>query len=401
GILKSGAAYLPIDPEYPAERIAYLVGDAAPGVVLTDRHLDVPSLLIGDPAMVAAWDRQPTGTPDVSVRAASAAYVIYTSGTSGTPKGVTVTHAGVGGFAAGLCGRAGVGGSGRVLRSASLSFDASVLELVLAWGAGAALVVPGGSVLVGAELEEALASGGVTHAFLPPSVLATLPAGAWERLDGLAGLVVGAEACSAELVERWAPGRRMVNAYGPTEITVAAAISDPLLPGGGVPIGRPVPGAGVLVLDERLGLVPAGVPGELYISGAGLARGYSSRFALTAERFVANPFGAPGDRMYRTGDVVRWRADGRLEYVGRADDQVKIRGFRVEPAEVQAVLEREPGVSQALVVARRYEDDDVRLVAYVVPSADSEGSTGEQVEEWREIYDSVYSGSDGGVLGEG
>ncbi|MER7758044.1 amino acid adenylation domain-containing protein, partial [Kitasatospora sp. NPDC097643] len=404
GVLKAGAAYLPIDPEYPVERISYLIGDAQPELVLTTSELgiDVRSVLIGDPATVAAWDGQPTGAPGVSVRADSAAYVIYTSGTSGMPKGVTVTHAGVGGFAAGLCGRAGVGGSSRVLRSASLSFDASVLELVLAWGAGAALVVPGGSVLVGGELEEALASGGVTHAFLPPSVLATLPAGAWERLGDLVGLVVGAEACSAELVERWAPGRRMINAYGPTEITVAAAISDPLLPGGGAPIGRPVPGAGVLVLDERLGLVPAGVPGELYVSGAGLARGYGNRPGLTAERFVANPFGTPGERMYRTGDVVRWNTDGLLEYLGRADDQVKIRGFRVEPAEVQAVLEWEPGVSQALVVARRYEDDDVRLVAYVVPSsADSEGSTGEQVEEWREIYDSVYSGSDGGVLGEG
>ncbi|MGC9382927.1 AMP-binding protein, partial [Streptomyces sp. MH13] len=224
----------------------------------------------------------------------------------------------------------GIGSGGRVLRTASLSFDASVLELVLAWGSGSALVVPeAGSGLAGAELEEALARGGVTHAFLPPSVVATLPEGAWERLEGLVALAVGAEACPPELVARWAPGRRLINAYGPTEITVAAAISDPLAAGGGVPIGRAVPGAGLFVLDERLGLVPVGVPGELYVSGPGLARGYVGRPGLTAGRFVASPFGASGARMYRTGDLVRWNADGQLQYLGRADDQVKIRGFRI------------------------------------------------------------------------
>ncbi|MBU6536776.1 AMP-binding protein, partial [Streptomyces sp. A108] len=174
----------------------------------------------------------------------------------GRPKGVAVTHAGVAGFAAGLVERMGAGAGGRVLRTASLSFDASVLELVLAWGSGSALVVPeAGSGLAGVELEAALSVGRVTHAFLPPSVVATLPEGAWERLEDLVALAVGAEACPPELVSRWAPGRRLINAYGPTEITVAAAISDPLTAGGGVPIGRPVPGAGLFVLDEYLGLV--------------------------------------------------------------------------------------------------------------------------------------------------
>ncbi|MDQ0687732.1 amino acid adenylation domain-containing protein [Streptomyces achromogenes] len=416
GVVSAGAAYVPVDVEYPGARIGWLLEDARPGLVLTTRTaagslpegLPVEVVAVDDPSVTEACAFLPgeeitDAERVVPLRLSHPAYVIYTSGSTGRPKGVEVTHAGVAGFAAGLVERMGVGVGGRVLRTASLSFDASVLELVLAWGSGAALVVPeAGSGLAGAELEEALAGGGVTHAFLPPSVVATLPEGAWERLDDLVALAVGAEACPPELIARWScGGRRVVNAYGPTEITVAAAISDPLTAGGGVPIGRPVPGAGVFVLDENLALVPVGVPGELYVSGPGLARGYAGRPGLTADRFVAGPFGGPGERMYRTGDLVRWNADGQLQYLGRADDQVKIRGFRIEPGEVQAALEAEPGVSQALVVARPHHDD-TRLVAYIVPaSAEAEGTVGEQVEEWREIYDSVYGEAGTDVLGEG
>ncbi|MBU6535549.1 amino acid adenylation domain-containing protein, partial [Streptomyces mayonensis] len=367
--------------EYPGARIGWLLEDARPGLVLTTRaaagslpeRLPVEVVAVDDPSVTEACaslsgEEVTDGERVVPLLLSHPAYVIYTSGSTGRPKGVAVTHAGVAGFAAGLVERMGAGAGGRVLRTASLSFDASVLELVLAWGSGSALVVPqAGSGLAGVELEEALARGGVTHAFLPPSVVATLPEGAWERLEGLVALAVGAEACPPELVSRWTcGGRHVVNAYGPTEITVAAAISDPLTPGGGVPIGRPVPGAGLFVLDEHLAFVPQGVPGELYVSGPGLARGYAGRPGLTGERFVASPFGGPGERMYRTGDLVCWNAGGQLEYLGRADDQVKIRGFRIEPGEVQAALEAEPGVSQALVVARPHLDD-TRLVAYIVP----------------------------------
>ncbi|MEU1014575.1 non-ribosomal peptide synthase/polyketide synthase [Streptomyces sp. NPDC005898] len=408
-VVSAGAAYVPVDVEYPGARIGFLLEDARPGLVLTTRAAagDLPE---GVPGVVLMDEVDTEALSGAEITDAERrtplllshpAYVIYTSGSTGRPKGVEVTHAGIAGFAAGLVERMGIGAGGRVLRTASLSFDASVLELVLAWGSGSALVIPEGSGLAGEELEKALAGGGVTHAFLPPSVVATLPEGAWERLHDLVGLAVGAEACPPELLSRWAPGRRLVNAYGPTEITVAAAISDPLTPGEGAPIGRQVPGAALFVLDERLGFAPAGVPGELYVSGPGLARGYAGRPALTAERFIASPFGAPGARMYRTGDLVRWNTAGQLEYLGRADDQVKIRGFRIEPGEVQAALEAEPGVAQALVVARPHHDD-TRLVAYVVPSsAGAEGSTGEQVEEWREIYDSVYDEAESDALGEG
>ncbi|MEV4743490.1 non-ribosomal peptide synthase/polyketide synthase [Streptomyces sp. NPDC049555] len=391
GVLKAGAAYLPVDVEYPAERIRQVLDDAGARVVL-----DAPSL-------AEALERQCDSGPGVRVLPQCPAYVIYTSGSTGTPKGVVVSHEGLAGLAAGLRERSAVRPGARVLRAASLSFDASVLEMLLALSSGAALVVATDrGQLAGEELESLLSGSGVTHAFLPPSVLMSLPAGASERLSRLETLIVGAEACPPEVVAAWSQGRRMVNAYGPTEATVAVAMSRPLA-GERAPVGGPVPGVRLLVLDERLGLVPPGVPGELYASGPALARGYGGRADLTAERFVACPY-APGERMYRTGDLVRWAGDGQLEFLGRTDDQVKIRGFRIEPGEVEAVLRAQPGVAQAVVVARRHQERDTRLVAYIVPSGSDDGgdsaSAGEQVDEWQEIYESVYARPGSEVLGE-
>ncbi|QQQ79105.1 non-ribosomal peptide synthase/polyketide synthase [Saccharothrix sp. 6-C] len=353
-VLKAGAAFLPVDPEYPAERIAFMLDDARPLVVL-DGPVDVSD--------------QPDADPAVAVRPEHPAYVIYTSGSTGRPKGVVVSHAGLATFAAAEIAHFDVRPGDRVLEFSSPSFDASVLELCMALPAGAALVVPPPGPLLGDQLVEVVNGFGVTHALIPPVALATVPDVA---LPTFRTLVVGGDACSADLVRRWAPGRRMINAYGPTESTVVTSWSEPLEPGGVPPIGRPIPGTTAHVLDGELRPVPVGVAGELYVSGVGLARGYLDRPGLTAQRFLANPYGPPGSRMYRTGDVVRWtatpgdRTSGQLEFVGRADEQVKIRGFRIELGEIETALLRHPDVREAVVVARADARGHKRLVAYVV-----------------------------------
>ncbi|MFH8462582.1 non-ribosomal peptide synthase/polyketide synthase [Streptomyces sp. NPDC017991] len=354
---RAGAAFLPVDPQYPGERRALMLADAAPAVVLDD-----PADLR---AVMEAAGPAPDG-PGPRVDADQAAYVIYTSGSTGTPKGVTVTHRGIAAFTAGAAGQYAVGPGGRVLQFSSPSFDASVLELFISVLSGATLVVPPDGPWLGDELAAVVNEHRITHALIPPAALATVPDPARIGPGRLSTLIVGAEACPAALVDQWAPGRRMINSYGPTETTIVASWTGPLAAGGGTPsIGRPLAGTGTHVLDAAMRPVPQGTDGELYVGGVGVARGYLNRPGLTAGRFVASPFGPPGARLYRTGDRARRNANGELEYLGRVDRQVKVRGFRIEPGEIETALRRHSGVRDAVVVVREDEPGRRQLVGYV------------------------------------
>lgn len=414
-VLKAGAAYLPLDPDYPAARIAFMLGDAEPELLLISERTTTsvpagtatPRLVIDNPDTMAVVSEHPHTNPTDSDRTTPLtsrhpAYVIYTSGSTGAPKGVVVCHAGISSLAEAQRERFGTDEHSRVLQFASPSFDASVMELLMAFAAGAAVVIPAAGPLAGTDLVHVLADQRITHALVPPAALAgASPAG----LVGVETLIVGGEACPADLIAAWSPGRRMINAYGLTETTVCATMSHPLSGSTRMPppIGRPIANIRVYVLDAGLQLVPPGVVGELYVAGVGLARGYLHRPGLTAQRFVANPFDPPGGRMYRTGDLVRWRAEGNLEFVGRADDQVQVRGFRIEPGEIETVLTEHPEVARAAVIACQDRPDDTRLVAYVVAAlrrARDVQAEQNQVGEWHQLYDSLYATADMTVFGE-
>jgi amino acid adenylation domain-containing protein/thioester reductase-like protein/non-ribosomal peptide synthase protein (TIGR01720 family) len=369
-VLKTGAAYLPIDPSLPTPRIEFMIVDGAPIAAISTAGLRsrldgcaVVVIDVNDPRIdTQPSTALPTPAPD------DIAYLIYTSGTTGVPKGVAVTHHNVTQLFDSL--DAGLpAGPGQVWSLwHSLAFDVSVWEI---WGAllhgGRLVVVPESVVGSPEDFHALLVTEHVSVLSQTPSAVGMLSP---EGLDSTA-LVVAGEACPAGVVDRWAPGRVVINAYGPTEATVYAAMSAPLTPDADVvPIGSPVSGAALFVLNGWLRAVPAGVVGELYVAGAGVACGYVGRPGLTASRFVACPFGGPGARMYRTGDLVCWGADGQLRYLGRADEQVKIRGYRIEPGEIEAALTGVDGVEQAVVIAREDRPGDKRLVGYITGTAD-------------------------------
>ena len=380
-VMTSGAAYVPVDPNHPADRIAYMIGDSAPTLVVTVAALTgklpagygEPLVLDGPGTAEALAGLSGAELTDADRRsplsADHPAYVIYTSGSTGRPKGVAVTHRGLGSLAAWHAERLGVDRESRIGQFAAPSFDASAWETVMALLNGAALVLtPADGPVLGQALTDFLSEQRITHATLTPTALSG--ADPQDAPEGLT-LVTAGEACPRDLAARWSPGRRVINAYGPTETTVCATASDPVDGTVTPPIGGPIANTRVYVLDGALGLCPVGVPGELYVSGVGLARGYLGRPGLTSERFVANPFGAPGTRLYRTGDVVRWRADGALEFVGRRDSQVKLRGFRIELGEIESVLSGCPQVDGAAVVVREDRPGVRQLVGYVVPDPDT------------------------------
>ncbi|CQD22139.1 linear gramicidin synthetase subunit D [Mycobacterium lentiflavum] len=366
-VLKTGAAYLPIDPAHPATRIQFMLADAAPVAALTTDELasrldgyGLATIDIHDPAVDAqAATAPPDPSPD------DIAHIIYTSGTTGVPKGVAITHRNVSAQLDSLC--AGLPPGQVWTQCHSYAFDFSVWEIWAALLHGDRLVVVPELVTASADDFQALliAEGVTVLTQTPSSVTALTPEGL-----GSAALLIGGEACPAEVVDRWAPGRVMINAYGPTETTIYAAMSAPLTAGNAVPIGAPVATSALFVLDDWLRPVPAGVVGELYVAGGGVGYGYVARAPLTASRFVACPFGGSGARMYRTGDLVRWGADGQLEYVGRADEQVKIRGYRIELGEIRSALAGFDGVEQAAVICREDRPGEKRLVGYVTGTAD-------------------------------
>ncbi|WP_375770491.1 amino acid adenylation domain-containing protein [Archangium gephyra] len=373
--LKAGGVYVPLDPAYPLERLSFLLEDAAPPVLLTsERWMDrIPAttarvLCLEELAEQLA--ARPGTNPEPTVHPGNAAYVIYTSGSLGRPKGVEVEHQSLLLFAEAQKQLLEPGEGMRVLHAYSPSFDAAFSELLQAWSLGAALcVLPPEEMLPGPALVRRLEEWRINVASFIPSVLSLMPEAA---LPHLRTIFVGGEVCPASLVTRWGAGRRFFNVYGPTEATVIATAFR-CAPEGTPPlIGQPLPHVPAYLLDEALRPVPDGTPGELYLGGGAIARGYLRRPELTAERFVPDPFSSQaGARMYRTGDLGRRLPGGELDFLGRVDEQVKVRGFRVEPGEVEAVLAMHPGVRQAVVAACADETGLARLVAYVVPQEDA------------------------------
>ncbi|HEX9671404.1 MAG TPA: amino acid adenylation domain-containing protein [Thermoanaerobaculia bacterium] len=392
-VLKAGGAYVPLDAAYPAERKAVVLAEAGVRVALTHERLagqlasQVPRVLCLD-APPAALAGESEADPRVAVAPGNAAYVLYTSGSTGRPKGVVVEHGALAAFTVVARDLYAIGPADRVLQFASLAFDASAEEIYPALTAGAALVLRDDAMLgAAAALLEACRRWGVTVLDLPTAYwhewaagleAAGLAVGAPLRL-----VILGGERAQPERLASFAarldPGVRLLNTYGPTEATVVASAwelpADGVPPAvGEVPIGRPLPGVRCHVLDPLLHPAPIGLPGELCIGGAGLARGYLDRPDWTAERFVPDPVASePGQRLYRTGDLARWLPDGTLEFVGRRDEQVKLRGFRIELGEIEAALRAQPGVQDAVAAVREDAPGDRRLVAYVVAGEDGAG----------------------------
>jgi amino acid adenylation domain-containing protein len=377
GILKAGACYLPLDPAYPEERIAFMLQDAGVRLALTTRRqglFDQLQACLPEPApqvicLDSDWQaiaHESPANPENQTHSDNLAYVIYTSGSTGVPKGVMVPHRGIGNLAQAQIDVFDIHPDSRVLQFAAFSFDASVAEIMVTLLGGACLVLaPRDDLMPGLPLTRLMNQQDVSVVTLPPSALAVMDPADFPRLRTL---VSAGEACPAEAVSRWAPGRRFVNGYGPTETTVCATMAICEADGKAPPIGRPILNSQAFVLDAGMQPTPVGVPGELFIRSIGLARGYLNRPHLTAERFVPDPFSAePGARLYRTGDLVRFLPDGSLEFLGRIDHQVKVRGFRVELGEIETHLGSHPIVRQSIVLALKDGAGANRLVAYVVP----------------------------------
>ncbi len=377
--LKAGGAYVPLEPSYPQDRLAYMLADARPAVLLTQRHLleRWPGAAIPTFCIDSEWNalaNYPTTNPAPLARTANLAYVIYTSGSTGRPKGVAIDHAGIVNRLQWMQEAYALDASDRVLQKTPYSFDVSVWEFFwpLAYGAQLVMARPGGH-QDAAYLAGLINSAGITTMhFVPPMLDVFLNAADLGQRASLRQVMCSGQALPLELQQRFLarlPGVELHNLYGPTEASVDVTywhcVANATL--GCVPIGRPIANIQIHILDPYLNPVPAGVAGQLYIAGVGLARAYLNRPDLTAEKFIPNPFShGAGSRMYQSGDLARYLADGSIEYLGRIDDQVKVRGFRIELGEIENALGCLDGVRDAVVLAREDVPGDVRLVAYLV-----------------------------------
>jgi amino acid adenylation domain-containing protein len=401
-ILKAGGAYLPLAPDYPIERLQFMLEDSQVSFLITQRSL--LAVLPPSQANVICLDeieeqvsQYPQDNLQSELTSSNLANVIYTSGSTGKPKGVMVEHRGLVNLASSQIQSFAVNHNSRVLQFASFSFDACISEILMTFGSGATLyLAQKDALLPGQPLIERLVKNGITHVTLPPSALVVLPK---ESLPNLQTLIVAGEACPLNLVKQWSVRRNFFNAYGPTEASVCASIGECHQNDLKVTIGKAIANVQIYILDSHLQPVPVGVSGELYIGGVGVARGYLNRPELTQEKFIANPFSNdPGSRLYKTGDLARYLPDGNVEFLGRIDNQVKIRGFRIETGEIEAVLSQHFLLAENVVVAREDNTGDKRLVAYLVPALQNEALPeqlaqwqSEYISDWQSLYERTYS----------
>ncbi|MFM6139805.1 MAG: amino acid adenylation domain-containing protein, partial [Sphaerospermopsis kisseleviana] len=401
GIIKAGGAYLPIDPTYPPERIRFMLEDSGISVLLTQSFLfeQLPLNELEKSLQVICLDgenlaEESIENPLPQSQPHDLAYVIYTSGSTGRPKGVMIEHRGLVNLTLAVDEALQIQPQSRLLQFASFSFDASIWEIATALGAGACLYLAKKETLLPSqEFVNFISDRQISHITIPPSVLSLLPPA---NLPDWQVLVTAGEACSPELVNRWATGRRFCNAYGPTESTVCASMTFCQADGKKPTIGKPLPNIRLYILDANNQPLPPGIPGELCIAGAGLARGYLNRPETTAEKFIEIDFTSTPlstrfgqiERIYKTGDLARWLPDGNLEYLGRIDYQVKLRGFRIELSEIESSLVKHPKIQEAVVLVREDSEGDQRIVAYIVPTATEEGSNQNHpalLAEWRDF----------------
>jgi amino acid adenylation domain-containing protein len=379
-IQKAGAAVVLLDPALPKDRLSFILDDAGMSLVLTTaeaghRLPESAAHILDLDALQDTLARQNDQNPDSGVISANLAYMIYTSGSTGIPKGVMVGHRALSNFSLALMEAVDVGPGTRRLHNGALSYDVAVGNLVGPLCAGAVLHLASAETrLPGPKLIRLIQEKGITHLGIVPSALRMLPV---EELPSLQALILGGEAVPADLVARWAPGYRVFNGYGPAEAAINTTLYECIDDGQAPPIGRPMANYQVYLLDSSLQPVPVGISGELCIGGLGLARGYLNQTSLTAEKFIPDPFGSEqGARLYRSGDLARYRPDGNIEFLGRIDHQVKIRGSRVELGEIEVVLRQHPAVREAVVVTTETAQGDRRLVAYVVSTQEPDPTPG-------------------------